>query len=90
MTDLTDLKRIIKLIVRGYPQGKILISELKKHFKRDEGKELQDEVGKFGFDTLTDMIKSWDEDFFVYGNGCSLTVQVLSMDHISEMNKHSK
>lgn len=87
--NLSELKLTVKLLVLHCPNGTTLLSELKKLYKKEEGRELEIVVGKFGFGTVSEMIKSWPE-FSVSGDGANLKVKVHTTDHISELNKRSK
>lgn len=79
MSDVSETKILVQCIARNYPQSKVLISELKKEFKKEVGKDLTSVSVKFGFRTISDMFKSW-QDFTVSGNGPSLTVEVKKSD----------
>ena len=63
--------------------------ELEKDYKRTEGKHLQDTASEFGFASIENLLKSFEE-LEVVGNGFNALIICKQLDHIAKMNKFKK
>lgn len=84
---MEELKAIVKSILRSHPSGRATVKEIDKQFENQEGVSLQNiAVNKLGFTSIYSLLESWQDEFMVSGH----EVQVKQLDHISEMNRHTK
>lgn len=86
---MEEIRVIIKSLVRTSQHGNMKLQELKTLYRQQEGEELISVIGKFGFASIENMLRSWEE-FEVYGCSLGTTVKCNDLDHISAMNKFAK
>lgn len=92
MSSDSELKILVRGIIRTSPNGRMHLVELMKDFQTQEYESLSSIVGRKGYETAADWLSSCPE-FKVYGKGFHTVIEVVESEtntlstHIAELSK---